>query len=58
LVVIASASCLDALKGAGLIVTSEQAARKTFELVAEIGPAPGDLARLFEPLQADTAGSL
>lgn len=34
-------------------LTSDQASRKTFELVAETGPAPDDLAALFEPLQAD-----
>jgi len=37
---------------------SEAAARKTFELVAERGPAPEDLDILFTALEADPLGSL
>jgi uncharacterized protein YbjT (DUF2867 family) len=37
---------------------SDAAVRKTFELVAERGPAPEDFDRLFAPLQADPPGSL
>jgi uncharacterized protein YbjT (DUF2867 family) len=37
---------------------SDAAIRKTFELVAERGPAPEDFDALFAPLQADLPGSL
>jgi hypothetical protein len=37
---------------------SDAAVRKTFELVAELGPAPEDFNVLFAPLQADLPGSL
>jgi hypothetical protein len=37
---------------------SDTAVRKTFELVAERGPAPEDFDSLFTPLQADAPGSL
>jgi uncharacterized protein YbjT (DUF2867 family) len=37
---------------------SDAAVRKTFELVAERGPAPEDLDALFAPRQADPLGSL
>jgi uncharacterized protein YbjT (DUF2867 family) len=37
---------------------SDAAVRKTFELVAERGPAPADFDALFAPLQADPSGSL
>jgi uncharacterized protein YbjT (DUF2867 family) len=37
---------------------SDQAARKTFELVAESGPAPDDLDALFGRLDADPEGGL
>jgi uncharacterized protein YbjT (DUF2867 family) len=37
---------------------SDAAVRKTFELVAERGPAPEDFDALFAPLQADPPGSL
>ena len=37
---------------------SDAAVRKTFELVAERGPAPEDFDILFAPLQADPHGSL
>jgi len=37
---------------------SEAAVRKTFELVAERGPAPGDLDALFGSLEADPPGAL
>jgi uncharacterized protein YbjT (DUF2867 family) len=36
---------------------SDQASRKTFELVAEAGPAPGDFDALFARLDADPQGS-
>jgi uncharacterized protein YbjT (DUF2867 family) len=39
-------------------LTSDSALRKTFELVAERGPAPDDLEALFDALDADVAGSL
>jgi uncharacterized protein YbjT (DUF2867 family) len=39
-------------------LSSEAAVRKTFELVAESGPAPEDFDALFVPLQADLPGSL
>jgi uncharacterized protein YbjT (DUF2867 family) len=39
-------------------LTSEQASRKTFELVAETGSAQDDFDRLFAPLQSDPAGAL
>ncbi|WP_018897953.1 SDR family oxidoreductase [Rhizobium sp. 2MFCol3.1] len=39
-------------------LTSEPAARKTFELVAESGPAQPDLDVLFAELQADIGGAL
>lgn len=39
-------------------LTSEQASRKTFELVAETGPAPDDLDPLFASLQVDPTGAL
>jgi uncharacterized protein YbjT (DUF2867 family) len=39
-------------------LTSEQARRKTFELVAETGPAPEDFDALFAPLDADPDGAL
>lgn len=38
--------------------SSEQAQRKTFELVAETGPAPADFDALFAPLDADPDGAL
>jgi len=37
---------------------SDQALRKTFELVATTGPAPKDLDAVFAPLDADPQGSL
>jgi uncharacterized protein YbjT (DUF2867 family) len=37
---------------------SDQALRKTFELVATRGPAPDDLDALFAPLDADPQGAL
>ena len=37
---------------------SEQASRKTFELVAETGPAPADFDALFARLDADPEGAL
>src|SRR5271165_5238687 len=37
---------------------SDQAARKTFELVAETGPAPDDFEALFARLDADREGAL
>jgi uncharacterized protein YbjT (DUF2867 family) len=37
---------------------SDAAVRKTFELVAERGPAPEDFEELFAPLEADQPGSL
>jgi uncharacterized protein YbjT (DUF2867 family) len=37
---------------------SDAALRKTFELVAERGPAPEDFDALFAPLEADPLGSL
>jgi hypothetical protein len=37
---------------------SDAAVRKTFELVAERGPAPEDFDALFAPLEADLSGSL
>ncbi len=37
---------------------SDRALRKTFELVAIAGPAPGDLDGLFAPLEADREGAL
>jgi hypothetical protein len=39
-------------------LASEAAERKTFELVAERGPAPDDLDALFAPLDADPHGAL
>lgn len=39
-------------------LTSEAALRKTFELVAERGPATRDLEPLFAALQADRPGAL
>ena len=39
-------------------LTSEAANRKTFELVAEKGPAPPNLDPLFAALEADPVGSL
>lgn len=39
-------------------LTSDAARRKTLELVAETGPAPADLERLFADLVADPDGSL
>jgi uncharacterized protein YbjT (DUF2867 family) len=39
-------------------LTSQEALRKTFELVAETGPAPNDFDRLFGALDADEAGSV
>lgn len=39
-------------------LASEQALRKTFELVATRGPAPDDLDALFAPLDADPPGVL
>jgi len=41
-----------------LSLTSDQALRKTFELVAETGPAPDDFDALFAALEADPAGVL
>ena len=37
---------------------SDQALRKTFELVAEAGPAPEDFDALFAPLDADPEGAI
>jgi hypothetical protein len=37
---------------------SDAAVRKTFELVADAGPAPEDFDSLFAPLQTDAPGSL
>ena len=39
-------------------LSSDAAVRKTFELVAETGPAPEDFDSLFTPLQADPPGSV
>jgi uncharacterized protein YbjT (DUF2867 family) len=39
-------------------LTSDQALRKTFELVAAKGPASDDIDALFAPLDADTPGAL
>lgn len=39
-------------------LASDAAVRKTFELVAERGPAPADLDALFAPLDADLSGAL
>jgi uncharacterized protein YbjT (DUF2867 family) len=39
-------------------LSSDQALRKTFELVATTGPAQNDLDAVFAPLEADTQGSL
>ncbi len=39
-------------------LTSEPALRKTFELVAETGPAPRDFDALFAALETDPAGAL
>ena len=39
-------------------ITSDAVLRKTFELVAERGPAPKDLEPLFAALQADPPGTL
>jgi uncharacterized protein YbjT (DUF2867 family) len=39
-------------------LSSAAAERKTFELVAERGPAPEDFDALFAPLEADTPGAL
>ncbi|MQB41796.1 SDR family oxidoreductase [Rhizobium sp. ICMP 5592] len=39
-------------------LTSQEALRKTFELVAETGPAPNDFDRLFGALDADKVGSV
>ena len=38
--------------------SSDAAVRKTFELVADTGPAPEDFDSLFTPLQADPPGSV
>ena len=37
---------------------TDQALRKTFELVAKTGPAPDDFDALFAPLDADPDGAL
>ena len=39
-------------------LTSDQALRKTFELIATTGPEPNDFDSLFAPLDADPQGSL
>ncbi|GAA3777261.1 SDR family oxidoreductase [Streptomyces coacervatus] len=39
-------------------VTAPEAARRTFELIAEHGPAPGDLTQLFAALDEDAPGAL
>ena len=39
-------------------LTSEQALRKTFELVAEAGPQPANLDALFAGLDADAPDAL
>ena len=39
-------------------LTSDQALRKTFELIATTGPAPVDFDALFAPLDADPPGAL
>jgi uncharacterized protein YbjT (DUF2867 family) len=39
-------------------LTCDEAVRKTFELVAEAGAAPGDFHLLFEPVVADAPNSL
>jgi uncharacterized protein YbjT (DUF2867 family) len=39
-------------------VTAEESVGRTFELVAESGPAPGDLRPLFAALRQDTPGAL
>ena len=39
-------------------LASDAAERKTFELVAERGPAPDDFEALFAPLEADPPGAL
>jgi uncharacterized protein YbjT (DUF2867 family) len=39
-------------------LSSDQASRKTFELVAEAGPAPDDFNALFDRLDADPEGTL
>jgi uncharacterized protein YbjT (DUF2867 family) len=39
-------------------LSSAAAERKTFELVAERGPAPEDFDALFAPLESDTPGAL
>ena len=42
----------------GRLVASEQALRKTFEVVAETGAAPDDFDALFASLDADPEGAL
>ena len=39
-------------------LSSDQALRKTFELVAETGPAPDDFDALFARLDGDPEGAL
>lgn len=39
-------------------LASDEALRKTFELVAETGPAPDDFDRLFDAVDADEVGAL
>jgi uncharacterized protein YbjT (DUF2867 family) len=39
-------------------LTSRQALRKTFELIATTGPAPEDFDALFAPLEGDPPGNL
>jgi uncharacterized protein YbjT (DUF2867 family) len=39
-------------------LSSDQALRKTFELIAATGPAPDDFDALFSPLEADPDGAL
>lgn len=39
-------------------LTSDEALRKTFELVAETGSAPDDFDRLFDAMDADEVGAL
>ena len=39
-------------------LSSDAAEKKTFELVAELGPAPDDLDRLFAALKTDQPGAL
>jgi len=39
-------------------LSSDQALRKTFELIAATGPAPDDFDALFFPLEADSDGAL